>query len=409
MLLQLSDTVLDLNNQLSSSTNVTQLFLSNSNSNLNQNLLAISENETESKPFQNLEKKAMCIESKSNKIDNFLKKKFYSTQSEVNPTNKDLNNSITSIINKINNRSNNQKIEHLKKVFSTKSSTNSPITTNNQSKKLIENICDKTSVTQFVDSLLNSKSGEDLSRASSGFYSATSLLTMINQEETSIASFSDTSHSFSIKQTPNIRLSSTTNNIIARQLKNPSSSNIDLSEAKSFRHSTLSTSSSNTDSLIEQTKFLTMQSQKSKDNDQTNSNVCGLATNIRKNSTSNNTLSSNSSCTSPVPNIIVNGVRKPSFKFENNTILNKVQNMNIKNKYLSPQNLNDISESSTLDKRCSLNRENKYDLERCSVKRQQSVKCQNTAKIPLRSESSLDSGINLTSENEESRTVLGVK
>lgn len=408
LLLQLSDTVLDLNNQLSSSTNVNQLFLSNSN--LNQNAMTTYEN----KPYQNstcrnCEKSESWQDTKSPiKIDNFQQK------SETSAINKELNNSITTIINKINNRSNYHKIENLKKAFSSKSRSNSPISIANHSNKLIETVYDKTSVTQFVESLLNSKSGEDLSRASSGFYSATSLLTMINQEEvTNIPSLSDTSQSFSIKQTPNIKLSSITNNIICRQIKNPSTSNIDLSETKSFRHSTLSTCSSNTDSSIDQSKFMIIQSPKSvnqKEVNQSNSTVAVLAANFRKNSTSNNTLSSNSSRTSPVPNLIASTTRKPSFKFENNTILNKVQNMNVKTKYLSPQNLNDICELNSVDKRCSLNQENEYDdSERCSVRRQQSIKYKNLVQTPVRSESSLDSGINLSSENEESRIISTIK
>lgn len=401
LLLQLSDTVLDLNNQLSSSTNVNQLFLSNSN--LNQNLMTNIENKTcQNKTYScpSSNKSESWQESKSSiKFDNFQQK------SESSKTNKELNNSITTLINKINNRSNNQKIENLKKVFSPKSRSNSPFSVENYSNKLIENIYDKTSVTQFVESLLNSKSGEDLSRASSGFYSATSLLTMINQEEiTNSPSLSDTNQSFSIKQTPNIKLSSTTNSIICRQIKNPSSSNIDLSETKSIRHSTLSTSSSNTDSSIDQNKFMTIQSPKTNELNKSNSTVAALAANFRKNSVSNNTLSSNSSCTSPIPSIIANSARKPSFKFENNTILNKVQNMNVKNKYLSPQNLNDICELNTLDKRCSLNQDKEYNgSERFSVRRQQSIKYQNLVQTSVRSESSLDSGINLSSENEESR------
>ncbi|RNA41380.1 hypothetical protein BpHYR1_011939 [Brachionus plicatilis] len=399
LLLQLSDTVLDLNNQLSSSTNVNQLFLLNSNSNLNQNLFSTFE----SKPSAQPEQPPKPTDSKSNKIENFLQKNFYSTQSEVNAANKHLNNSITSIINKINNRSSNQKIEQLKRVFSSKSRSNSSNVANNQASKLIENVYDKTSVTQFVDSLLNCKSGDDLSRASSGFYSASSLLTMVNQEDGTNASLSDTSHSYSIKQAPNIKLSSTTTNIIARQIKKPSSSNIDLSEAKSFRHSILSTSSSNTDSSIDHSKFMTIQSPRSKEMSQMD---CAS----RKKSGSNNTLSSNSSCTSPVPAMVVGGARKPSFKFENNTILNKVQHMNIKSKYASPHNLNGICEGGSLDKRCSLiDRQSEYDSDRCLVKRQQSVKCQYLVQTPVRSESSLDSGINFSSENDESKTISGFK
>ncbi|CAF0894003.1 unnamed protein product [Brachionus calyciflorus] len=408
LLLQLSDTVLDLNNHISSSTNVNQLFLLNSHSNLNnENFFYDNENHQNISPNNhNHQTPPQSPNNHKNKIENFLQKKFYSTQAETqtNP-NKQLNNSITNIINKINTRSTNQnhKNEQIKKINAPKSNCSlSPKNT-----KLIENIYDKTSVTQFFDSLLNSKSGDELSRASSGFYSATSLLTMVNQndDDTQASLMSDTSQSYSVKQTPNIKLSNTTNNIISRQIKN--SSNFDLSDVKNFRHSTASTSSSTTDSSIDQNKFLTIQSPKSK----INGNVAGLAMNFNsKNLGSNNTISSSSSCTSPVPNMANNsGARRPSFKFENNTILNRVQNMHLKNKFSTPQNLNDISETVNGEcgnalKRCSLNRESVL-YERYAVKRQQSCISQKLIQTPVRSDccqtSSLDSGINLPSENED--------
>lgn len=250
LLLQLSDTILELNNQLNTAANSNRLLLLNSlfdknSSNLNllntlnNNSLSLSQNYLNDEPVTAQSVKS--TDNRTNLIDDLIKKTLNSTNTALEHGGSQSatpkphpSNSISNIINKLNQTqaseakklnvqadagqnspllispstscrqiaSNHSNSSIKKQLFAASQSVNKQYVINDSfsssalstlsyesqtPSRLIENLYDKTSVTQFVDSLLNSghkkelanANLDELSQSSSGCY--TSLISTVTQ------------------------------------------------------------------------------------------------------------------------------------------------------------------------------------------------------------------------------------